>query len=411
MLSGPTRSSRTRWALSGSADRGGRVVAAIKQQTGGSTAGKGTAPTAKAVTFRRSAFEHAELVGQQSVQLGASAVPFRNVVDIPAYGFLRGLWFVLDFTGGAAGGSNAVETAPDGRFAALSLSVGDVSGNPFVGPFPAGFFLSALQKYGGYRFAFDPRVLSPALTVDGNGEVIYYVPLEVIKRSGLGSITNLNAAASYQIAATLSPAATIFSTSPTTLPAVTLRVYMDCWSQPPAQDVLGNLLTRQPPALGTTQFATLQGYAVAGAAYMPIKLTRVGYYLRNLILIFTDASGVRSDGPTPDVLELWKDNQQVFIQPVSLLRAKMYADQGYGITAANLDTAGYQDTGIYLIPFDNDFGLEPGNELRNGYLPTLQSTKLEVRGAFKAACTLYVVTNDVAPPENMPGSIFFPATL
>ena len=333
------------------------------------------------------------------------------MVDIPAYGFLRGLWFVLSLTGGAKGGATVAETSPDGRFAALSITVGDVSGNPFVGPFPAGFFLSALQKYGGYRYAFDPRVLSPALDENGNGEILYYVPLEIIKRSGLGSITNLNAAASYQITATLSPDSAIYTTPPDTLPAATLQVYMDAWSQPPAQDVLGNMLTRQPPALGTTQFATLQGYAVAGAGYMPLKLSRVGYYLRNLILVVTNTSGVRSDTPTPPVWELWKDNQQVFIQPASLIRAKMYADFGYGLAASDLDTAGYQDTGVYLIPFDNDFGLEPGNELRNGYLPTLQSTKLEIRGAFQDACTLYVITNDVAPPDGLPGSIFFPATL
>lgn len=316
---------------------------------------------------------------------------------------------MLTFSGGAGG--NAVEAVPDGRLAALSLMVGDVSGNPFVGAFPFGFFLSALQKYGGYRFAFDPRVLSPALDDDGNGEIYYYVPLEIIKRSGLGSLTNLNAAASYQIAASCAPANVIFSTPPTTLPAVTLQVYMDCWSQPPAQDVLGNMTTRQPPALGTTQFATLQSYDVSGAGYKNPQLTRTGYYIRNLVLVFTDSDGVRSDTPTPDTLELWKDNQQVFIQPTSLMRAKLYADTGYGFASGDLDTAGYQDTGVYLIPFDNDFGLELGAELRNGYLPTLQSTKLQIRGTWKAAGTLYVITNDVAPPEGLPGSIFFPATL
>jgi hypothetical protein len=318
---------------------------------------------------------------------------------------------VLTLTGGAAGDDSAVEATPDGRFAALALSVADVSGNPFDGPFPPGFFISALQKYGGYRYAFDPRILSTDPTEDGDFEVWYYVPLEIIKRSGLGSITNLNAAAAYQIAATLSPASTIFSTSPDTLPAATLQVYMECWSQPPANDVLGNLLTRQPPALGTTQFGTLQTYPIAGAGYQTIRLNRVGYYVRKLILIFADASGVRSDTVTPPVLELWKDNQQVFIQPVSLMRAKLYADTGYGFTSTDLDTAGYQDTGIYVIGFDNDFGLQPGNELRNGYLATLQSTKLEIRGAAGEAGTLYVITNDVAPPEKGASSIFFPATL
>lgn len=339
--------------------------------------------------------------------MGTSAVPFNQVISVPAYGFLRGLWFILQATGG--GGTTAgVYASPDGAFAALSLTFQDVSGNPFVGPIPAGFFLSAIQKYGGYRFAMDPRQLYSAGTA-GNFTVYYYIPIEMVKRNGLGSITNLNAAASYQIYATLSPLATVYSTVPVPAPSVLLSVYQECWSQPPAQDVLGNLTTRVPPNLNTTQFWTLQSYAVAGAGYQTIKLNRVGYYIRNLILYITNASGVRNDTPTPTQFELWKDNQQLWIVPTTLLRQKVYADYGY--SATSLDTAGGQDTGIYPIPFTTDFGLLPGNELRNGYLPTLQSTKLEVRGQFQAACTMYVLTNDVAPPENAPGSIFCPTTL
>jgi hypothetical protein len=335
--------------------------------------------------------------------MSTSSVPFNQVINVPAYGFLRGLWFNLVASGGVAG----TYTALDGPWNALSLTFQDVSGNPFIGPVPAGFFLSSLMKYGGYRYSMDPRVMASG-TVP-NFTVWYFVPVEIIKRSGLGSITNLNAAASYQIYATLAPATTIFSANPTTFPSVTLTVYQECWSQPPAQDVLGNLTTRQPPNLNTTQFWTLQSYAVAGSGYQIIKLLRVGYYLRNLMLYMTTSAGVRSDSPTPPQLELWKDNQQLWIQLTTLLRQKIYNDFGY--SPNTLDAAGGQDTGIYPIIFDNDFGLLPGNELRNGYLPTLQSTKLEIRGTFGAAATMYVVTNDVAPPEGAPGSIFFPSTL
>lgn len=335
--------------------------------------------------------------------MGAASVPFSQVINVPAYGFLRGLWFQLVASGGVAG----TYAALDAPYNALSLTFQDVSGNPFVGPVPAGFFLSAIQKYGGYRFAMDPRLLTSG-TVP-NFTVYYYVPVELIKRSGLGSITNLNAAASYQIYATLSASTTVFSAAPTTMPAVTLSVYQDCWAQPPAQDVLGNLTTRTPPNLNTTQFWTLQSYAVAGSGYQTIKLLRVGYYIRNMILYVVNGSGVRSDTPTPTQFELWKDNQQLWIKPTALWRQQIYASYGY--TPNTLDAAGGQDTGIYPITFADDFGLLPGNELRNGYLPTLQSTKLEVRGTWGAAATLYVLTNDVAPPEGQPGSIFCPSTL
>jgi hypothetical protein len=39
-----------------------------------------------------------------------------------------------------------------------------------------------------------------------------------------------------------------------------------------------------------------------------------------------------------------------------------------------------------------------GNEERNRYLPTLQSSRLEIRGNFGAnATTVSVLTNDIAP--------------
>jgi hypothetical protein len=341
------------------------------------------------------------------------------LVNIPAYGFLRGLWIKVVLSGG----TGTLTFQYDGASSVLqTITLQDTSGNPLYGPIVQGAagspgLAALINKYGGYGAYFDPFVLSNAVGATlPNFTYWYYIPVEILKRNGLGSITNLNAAAAYQLSMTVNSSANVFSGSaPSPQPTVTVSTYFDAWSQPPAHDVLGNQTTQRPPALNTTQFWTVATFPV-NAGFQKVQLTRLGYYIRNMIFVFLNSSGVRADTVTPTQLEVWKDNQPIIQQDVTLWRQKMYRDFGYaGNASTTLNTAtapasGVQDTGVYALLFNNDFGLIPGDELRNGYLPTLQSTKLEVRGTMGAAGTLVVLTNDVAPPDSNE-SIFVPVTL
>lgn len=370
----------------------------------------GQAP--KAINFRRSSYKHAELVTSQALPLTAAQQPL-TLVNIPAYGFLRGIWIQVQATGGVG---TAVAFQPDAPFNALSITVQDTSGNPIFGPMPGTLeFAMLAQKYGAYKYEADGRqsvVYGPSASTTGSFTVWYYVPIEIVGRNGLGAITNLNAAAAYQLIMALSSSGTIYSTAPaTTAPTITVSVFMDCWSQPAAHDVLGNMTTQAPPALNTTQFWTLAGFPLV-SGYNKIQLTRLGYYIRTLLLIFANTSGARSDSVTPATIEVWKDNQPILLQASSLWRQRVQQDYGYPAAVTDSVTgAPCQDIGVYPVTFADDFGLQPGAELRNGYLPTLQSTKLEVRGTTGAAGTLYVLTNDVAPSANKGSSMFVGATL
>jgi hypothetical protein len=391
---------------------------AVLQQAAakGSQAPSQAAP--KAINFRRSAFEHEEPILVQTVTMTTATQPL-TLVNIPAYGFLRGIWIKVALTGGTGGTAFQFD-----GFASLlqTITLQDTSGNPLYGPIVQGAAGSPglsqfIQKYGGYGAYFDPQVMGQDLTAAlPNITYWYYIPVEIIKRNGLGSITNLNAAAAYQLVMTVNSSANVFTANPSPQPTVTVSTYLDAWSQPPAHDVLGNQTTQRPPALNTTQFWTVATFPV-NAGFQKVQLTRLGYYLRNLIFVFVATSTTaRSDLPTPAQLEVWKDNQPIIQQDVTLWRQKTYRDYGYAANAGTVlstsavPVAGVQDTGVYPLPFCNDFGLLVGDELRNGYLPTLQSTKLEVRGTFGAAGTLVVLTNDVAPPDSNE-SIFIPVTL
>jgi hypothetical protein len=392
------------------------AVMSVLQQNQAKPQG-GAAPAPKAINFRRSAFEHEEPITVQTVTMTTATQPL-PLVNIPAYGFLRGVWIKVALTGGTGGTAFQY----DGYASILqTITLQDTSGNPLYGPIVQGALGSPglsqfIQKYGGYGAYFDPQVMGQDLTGSiPNITYWYYIPIEILKRNGLGSITNLNAAAAYQLSMTVNSSGNLFTSTPSPQPTVTVSTYFDAWSQPPAHDVLGNQTTQRPPALNTTQFWTVSTFPV-NAGFQKVQLTRLGYYLRNLIFIFVSAAGIRADSVTPLQLEVWKDNQPVIQQDISLWRQKTYRDFGYAgnagttLNTSSVPASGVQDTGVYPLPFCNDFGLLVGDELRNGYLPTLQSTKLEVRGTFQAGGTLVVLTNDVAPPDSNE-SIFIPVTL
>lgn len=364
--------------------------------------------------FRRSTRHHWEPFYDKSVAMTSSS-QVQSPIYVPAYGFLRGIWVQVDATGGSGSGTNFVG-AGDSPFNAIQLGVLDVNGAPIYGPFTAaaqGMYLGAMaQKYGSYTLQSDPRQLYyNAVATSGNFKFTTYVPIEIIRRTGLGAITNLNAAASYQIPLNIAASTSVFSTvGGPTLPTVRVRMWLDAWGQPPPHDLLGNATSPIPPALNTTQFWSLSQFPVNTGA-QTIRLTRLGQYIRNIVfMLYSGTAAARDDTDWPDPAEIWLDDVQIASIGKDLWKELMAGWYNYPQTVA-LDAANGLDTGVFVLPFTDDGpGLTLGNELRNGYLPTLQSSRLELRGTFGGGLTsanLLVLTNDVAPA----GDIFASDTL
>jgi hypothetical protein len=357
----------------------------------------------KRIAFRRSTRHHFEPFYDISKALLA-ADQLQGQIYVPAYGFIRGVWVLAEATGGSGTTTSAV-AAGDSPWNSLQIGFVDVNGAPVYGPFSGNqsmYFGFLAFKYGGYRFNGDGRFLKfSAIATSGNFTAMFYIPIEGRQHDGMGALTNLNAAASYQISLTISGGAKIYTTSPSpTLPTLRVRMWLDAWGQPPPHDLLGNMTTPTPPALNTTFFHSVATFPIAGAGQQTIRLTRLGQYLRNLIFVLYDAAAtpVRSDANWPDPAEIWMDDIQVASIGQNLWRTFMAS--WFNLTPnGTQDLVGTLDTGVYVFPFTDDGagnGL-PGNEWGNAYLPTLQSTRLEIRGNFGAAGTLYVLTDDVAP--------------
>ena len=318
------------------------------------------------------------------------ALELQAPVDIPAYGFMRGIYVEVTASGGT--GAAAVYKA-DGPFSALTdIALSDVNGAPLYGPVD-GYGAFLITKDGGLRKLQDPR-LHPdfAAPTTGNFSYLLYIPVEVNGRDALGSLGNMNAASAYKLRLSLNTLAAIFTANPTTIPNVRIRAWLDAWAQPPATSLQGQPQATEPPAHGTTSYWSAQTFNV-NAGQQQLRLSRVGNYIRMLMFIFRDATGARAEQyPQPTFLN-WDTRVLREYQPI-VWRGAMASK--YGLTGAN-DAPRGLDTGVRIEDYCHEFDGDVGFELRDGWLPTVQSTRLEVTGNFPVAGTLTVLTNDVSP--------------
>lgn len=339
-----------------------------------------------------------------------------GVIEIPAYGYVRNIVLYVQATGGAAGLAT-VATAEDGPWAALqNIQLLEPNGAQ-IQQFDSGYELMLANKYGGYispGLSNDPRgnLLYSAISAAGNFSFILRIPVELDLRSGLGSLPNQAANATFRLRMTQGSSANIYATAPDTLPtALRIRAFLEAWDQP---EISSGGLTNQtvPPAMNTTQFWSRQVYNVS-TGNQTVRLTRVGNYVRNLIFILRSgaAPSQRSNGQTlyPAQSTLFLDSRPMDVITDDLWRAQQYERGGYGgyyaiATAFNPNETPFgQDNGVRCYDFAHEFDGAYGRENRDLWLPTLNSTRLEIQGVFGtlSSGTLTVLTNDVAIAGNV----------
>lgn len=331
--------------------------------------------------------------------------------SIPAYGFLRGIWLRVTSAGGSGGSAAGTADAPFNFFGAISIT--DPDGAPIYSV-NSGYTAYIIHKYGGYLTGagfVDPKLdnfFSGVNATSGAFQFQLWLPIELSLRNGLGSLPNTDSGKQYKLNISTNASTVVYSVAPvTTAPTLTVTAYIDCWTQPPAQDVLGRALTRVPPVVGTTQYWTRQSIPVNAGQSNGQTFGRVGNIVRGWIFIYRNAAGVRQtfasgnwmspailyrDGYNYDVIE-----QNNWLNEIALR---------YGLTAA-ADAAGGPDNGVFPYMFIFDFDGAPGNELRGQWWPTLQSSRIELDGSYGVAGTLEVLTCDVAPTGDVANRVVF----
>lgn len=340
------------------------------------------------VEFTAAAHEYMEPAFDVTVTPTTSAQDI-GPFDIPAQGYLRSIFLLVTTSGGAIGTPVTHEDYP---FRILSnIALEEPNGAVLYGA-PDGFDLFLANLYGnpGGFLMPDPRS-DPDYSAAANGISATFglrVPVEIFANNGWGSIANQNAAGAFKFRASIRTIADIWPTAPTAAPSVRVRGYVEAWTQPTPTDLAGRPQAVMPPMHGTTQYWSRRFVDVSSGSDQ-IELTRVGNLIRKVIFVVR-TSGVRTTANFPDDATLRWDGRNVALnEPRYIRRSKMarwFEHASAGVPA-----------GVFVYDYDHD--MIPGNGTPELFLPTVQSTRLELSGSFGAASTVEVLTNDIAPVE------------
>lgn len=339
--------------------------------------------------------EHVEPMDDRTLTPGAAAQQV-GPISVPAYGYLRHLAIEVTCSGGTLGAGVLHPDFPFNIFQQLTLS--DVNGAPIFGPL-TGFQTFLANLYGAYAFRSDPRV-SPDYDATIAAKFIFRIPVEIAHHSALGALANQSAAAAYKLSYTLNiltGAQGMFTTAPTTPPNIRVRCWLEAWAQPARTDMAGRPQATRPPNHGTTQFwSVAQADLQVGQKRIP--LTRVGSLIRTLVFVVRDANGLRVTGLStlPDTVELSWDQQQLRLESSRHRRQEM----AEGIVTPLSNALAFD--GVLAYSFDNSVSGRFGDGSPSLYMPTVQSTRLDVNANWPQAGTLEILTNDVAPAEVNP---------
>lgn len=366
--------------------------------TGTATASKPAGGQKSAVPrkFRAGVQQHQESAFSTNITPGAS--PTSVTVEIPSYGFLRGLWIKVTISGGAGGGATYREDSPFTWIQTIQFL--DVNSAPIVFQI-TGYDLYLIYKYGGYFFSADPQQAEEYTQggVNGNSVFTVYLPLELRNRDALGALPNTSANTAYKVIITGGVLTEVYSANPVTPPtAMNLQIWQDAWWEPQPTDLAGRPQAQDPPSKDTTQYWSKTIFSHAASGQITDQVKRLGYLYRNHILTFRTTAPARSTTNFPNPLTVIYEGQQMTIQDRVIWRHMMA--RWFGYTAA-VATAGGLETGVFVLPFNRDFGLQPGAELGNGYLPTTSGTRYEYQGSIGAAGSLDVLVNDVSAADEL----------
>lgn len=354
---------------------------------------KGAAKAAPQVSFRSLTQPTVKATGYVQTQAMETAAVDLPQWQIPANNILREV--ILEVAVVAAGNAAAVAFQPDAPLNIFStVNFADAGGTSIVGSFDS-YVLSMVQKWGGYAQSADPRssavykVTAGAVATGGSANLVLRIPVEVVNRTGFGSLPNTSTNSPLNLSLTLQASGKVYSTAPTTLPTVTVTGRLGgYWRGPSAQ-------APQPKSMGTTQYwnrASIMG--LDGSVDIQMPNLGLGNPIRNLAYIAYATGGARSNSLFPDPFTLNFRGNFLLQTSQNLWADQMSRDFGY--SSATYDGPDGLDTGVYVVPFDKDFTNAPGAELGAGYLNTAVGDSVELLGSFSASTSLYYLVNFLA---------------
>lgn len=229
-----------------------------------------------------------------------------------------------------------------------------------------------------------------------------YLPFEFT--NGYGVLSGANASLLPTLQVNMAAAATLFSTAPSTLPTLALKVDADFYWLPEGVAV-------EPPGVGTTCQWVYQPCVppLASGASTVVQLPRLGGYLTVVIMELRDSTGLRIDA--------WPANPRIYLDGVPLIDSELntiYDDMAIAFQVGG-GLAGGQTTPMNapqtprptgVIAFSRKTSLAQRNfglfDTGEEFLSTNPGTQLEISGIpwgtiTNAPATLNVICGQVVP--------------
>jgi hypothetical protein len=309
-------------------------------------------------------------------------------IEVAANGYLSGILVQVDVT--SSGNSATVALREDGPFNIISqVRLADINGANLFGPF-TGYDWAQAVKYGGYAYENNPTGSpSYANSATGTGgtagtqSFMMRIPVQINPRDAYGALPNMNAASTFKLFFSIASLATAFATPPNGTVTVRVRCALETWLVPQAVDATGIPNMTTPPGLGTYQRWVKNTFTINSGANT-LRLPNVSNMIRNLVLVFRNATPARNTTNFPDSVELRIDGYGRDNIRKAELQQRVWERYGYA-----------HETGVFVWDWTHELDGKPGFETRELWLPTNSATRLEVVGTFGAAGTLDVLTNDV----------------
>ncbi len=218
-----------------------------------------------------------------------------------------------------------------------------------------------------------------------------------MQRDGLGVAENVSKPG-WTIELWMDTQANTYNQVPSVQGTLTINWFPVSYTKPIAAAPSGRPFSQTPPKSGTLQYWRSENMSQPASASEYDLVNGVGFPLRNIIYKCVDTSaGTRASGDSdfPSPVTLQYGNVIMFSKTKTRWQSEM--GRAYGWTSTSTDVAQGRENGVYAWWRTQDFGLEPGNELRYRYLDSATNTLIRISGTFGAACTLYVLTNWLSP--------------
>lgn len=310
--------------------------------------------------------------------LGATTATPLTPIEVPATGFLRGI--LIEATATVSGGTP--QTQADAPFNMLqTIGVRSPEGTPLIVPV-TGYQLFLINKYGGqtwFGVNADPRVgYDFDYTVASSIHFFLWLPFEIDKATGLGSIPAQSASRNYQVDITLASIQTVFgATTPPTTVAPLITAYAFYWTQPAPANSLNQTQVQSPNKL-ISQWSLETPALTPGDKY--VKSNVQGNILRTQIYVCRNSSGARID--TNGLTGFFQFIVNNEVQNYWSIREWTYLiTKWFDLTnprSGGKDVANAPDTGVYVNPFHAFEGAAAGdpNNSRGQMLTTNSAAQI-----------------------------------